>query len=53
MFRKEAVAATQHNEALVEHCAALGAEILENAAAMLAPGGILVYSHLHLCPPGG
>ena len=50
MFRKEAVAATQHNEALVEHCAALGAEILENAAAMLAPGGILVYSTCTFAP---
>lgn len=36
MFRKEAVAAAQHNNALVAHCAELGAEILENAAALLA-----------------
>lgn len=50
MFRKEPVAATQHNNALVEHCAALGAEILENAAAMLAPGGVLVYSTCTFAP---
>ena len=36
MFRKEAVAAAQHSDALVAHCAELGAEILENAAALLA-----------------
>ena len=50
MFRKEPMAATQHNNALVEHCAALGAEILENAAAMLAPGGVLVYSTCTFAP---
>lgn len=50
MFRKEAAAATQHNDALVEHCAALGAEILENAAALLAPGGVLVYSTCTFAP---
>lgn len=44
MFRKEAVAAAQHSDALVAHCAELGAEILENAAVLLAPGGVLVYS---------
>ena len=44
MFRKEAVAAAQHNNALVAHCAELGTEILENAAALLAPGGVLVYA---------
>ena len=50
MFRKEPVAATQHNNALVDHCAALGAEILENAAALLAPGGVLVYSTCTFAP---
>ena len=50
MFRKEPAAATQHNNALVEHCAALGAEILENAAVLLAPGGILVYSTCTFAP---
>lgn len=50
MFRKEAVAITQHDEALVDHCAALGAEILENAATLLAPGGVLVYSTCTFVP---
>lgn len=50
MFRKEAAAAGQHNAALVEHCAALGREILDNAAALLAPGGILVYSTCTFAP---
>lgn len=50
MFRKEPAAAAQHDAALVEHCAALGAEILENAATLLAPGGILVYSTCTFAP---
>ena len=50
MFRKEAVAARQHNDGLVQHCAALGAEILENAAALLVPGGVLVYSTCTFAP---
>lgn len=50
MFRKEAAAATQHDDALVAHCAELGAQILENAAALLAPGGILVYSTCTFAP---
>ena len=50
MFRKEAVAVAQHNNALVAHCAELGAEILENAAALLAPGGVLVYSTCTFAP---
>ena len=32
------------------HCAELGAEILENAAALLAPGGVLVYSTCTFAP---
>ena len=44
MFRKEAVAVTQHCEALVKQCAELGAQILDNAAALLAPGGEMIYS---------
>ena len=44
MFRKEAVAVTQHCEALVKQCAALGAQILDNAAVCLAPGGEMIYS---------
>ena len=50
MFRKEAVAAAQHSDALVAHCAELGAEILENAAALLATGGVLVYSTCTFAP---
>lgn len=50
MFRKEAAAATQHSDALVAHCAELGAEILENAATLLAPGGVLVYSTCTFAP---
>ncbi len=50
MFRKEAVAVTQHSPELVAQCAALGAEILEAAAAALAPGGVLVYSTCTFAP---
>ena len=50
MFRKEPQAAAQHSQALVARCAALGAEILENAAAVLAPGGLLVYSTCTFAP---
>ena len=50
MFRKEPAAAGQHSDALVAHCAALGAEILENAAALLAPGGVLVFSTCTFAP---
>lgn len=50
MFRKEPQAMAQHNEGLVRQCAALGAQILENAAQCLAPGGILVYSTCTFAP---
>lgn len=50
MFRKESVAVTQYDQPLLDRCAALGAEILENAAAMLVPGGILVYSTCTFAP---
>ena len=50
MFRKEAVAVTQHSEALVKQCAELGAQILDCAAAVLAPGGQLVYSTCTFAP---
>ena len=50
MFRKEPVARTQHCEALVKQCAALGAEILDCAAAVLALGGQLVYSTCTFAP---
>ena len=50
MFRKEEEAARQHSEALVQQCAALGAQILDAAAAALAPGGELVYSTCTFAP---
>lgn len=50
MFRKEPQAVARHSEALVARCAALGAEILENAAVALAPGGLLVYSTCTFAP---
>ena len=50
MFRKEPQALAQHSEALVRQCATLGAQILENAARMLAPGGLLVYSTCTFAP---
>ncbi len=50
MFRKEAVAVTQHSQALVAQCAALGAEILQAAATALAPGGVLVFSTCTFAP---
>lgn len=50
MFRKEEEASRQHSEALVEQCAELGAQILDNAAAALAPGGVMVYSTCTFAP---
>lgn len=50
MFRKEPQALTQHNEGLVRQCAAIGREILDNAAVLLAPGGVLVYSTCTFAP---
>ena len=50
MFRKEPQAVAQYSAALVEHCAALQAEILEQAARCVAPGGELVYSTCTFSP---
>ena len=50
MFRKEPAALAQHCEALVRQCAELGADILDSAAAALAPGGDLVYSTCTFAP---
>ena len=50
MFRKEPAAIAQHDEALVVRCTELGAEILEAAAALLAPGGVLVYATCTFAP---
>lgn len=50
MFRKEPQAIAQHNEGLVAQCAAIGHDILEDAAEMLAPEGVLVYSTCTFSP---
>ncbi|MGN0984289.1 MAG: RsmB/NOP family class I SAM-dependent RNA methyltransferase [Gemmiger sp.] len=50
MFRKEPAALAQHTPRLVDQCASLGGEILENAAALLAPGGDLVFSTCTFAP---
>lgn len=50
MFRKEPQALAQHSAALVAQCAALGVQILDAAAAALAPGGVLVYSTCTFAP---
>lgn len=50
MFRKEPQAIAQHNEGLVAQCASIGHDILEDAAEMLAPEGILVYSTCTFSP---
>lgn len=50
MFRKEPQALQQHSEALVAQCAALGARILDDAAALLRPGGLLCYSTCTFAP---
>ena len=50
MFRKEPAALAQHCEALVKQCAELDADILDSAAAALAPGGELLYSTCTFAP---
>lgn len=50
MFRKEAAAVAQYGQPLLDQCAALGAQILDNAARMLAPGGVMVYSTCTFAP---
>lgn len=44
MMRKEKVARDQWNTGLINQCAALQREILEDACRMLKPGGFLIYS---------
>jgi len=44
MMRKEEIAVTQWSEGLIEQCARLQREILDNAIGALKPGGILIYS---------
>lgn len=50
MFRKEEAAITDWSEENVEMCARRQAEILDCAAAMLRPGGRLVYSTCTFAP---
>lgn len=50
MFRKEPQAEQQHTPALVAQCAALGKQILHDAAQCLKPGGLLCYSTCTFSP---
>ena len=50
MFRKEADAVTMWSPENVSLCAARQAEILDEAAKMLAPGGYLIYSTCTFAP---
>lgn len=50
MFRKEPEALRQHSPALVAQCAALGAQILNDAAQCVRAGGLLCYSTCTFAP---
>ena len=50
MFRKEETAVTDWSEETVAMCAARQAEILDSAAKMVRPGGLLVYSTCTFAP---
>ena len=50
MFRKEEAAVTDWSQQTVEMCATRQAEILDNAARLLKPGGRLVYSTCTFAP---
>ena len=50
MFRKEEAAVTDWSQETVEMCARRQAEILQSAAAMVRPGGRLVYSTCTFAP---
>ena len=50
MFRKDEEARSQWSEEHVKMCAARQGEILDHAAAMLAPGGRMVYSTCTFAP---
>ena len=50
MFRKEEAAVTDWSQETVEMCARRQAEILDNAAKMVRPGGRLVYSTCTFAP---
>lgn len=50
MFRKDESMIADWEKHSVEHCAAMQRGILRNAASMLAPGGLLVYSTCTFSP---
>ena len=50
MFRKEEAAVTDWSQETVEMCARRQAEILSSAAALIRPGGHLVYSTCTIDP---
>ena len=50
MFRKEPQALQQHSAALIAQCAAMGASILDDAAALLRLGGLLCFSTCTFAP---
>ncbi len=50
MFRKEEAAVTDWSEQAVEQCAVRQGEILDSAAELVMPGGILVYSTCTFAP---
>lgn len=50
MFRKEEAAVTDWSQETVEMCAGRQAEILDSAAKMLRPGGLLCYSTCTFAP---
>ena len=50
MFRKEEAAVTDWSEETVLMCASRQAEILDSAASMVRPGGLLVYSTCTFAP---
>ena len=50
MFRKDEAARAQWSEEHVDMCAARQREILDSAAAMLRPGGRMVYSTCTFAP---
>ncbi len=52
MFRKEEAAVTDWSQQTVEMCARRQAEILHSGAALLQPGGRLVYSTCTFAPEG-
>ena len=50
MFRKEEAAVAQHSQKLIDHCASLQRQLLDEIAPALRPGGVLVYSTCTFSP---